>query len=465
MDATKWTRLAAPDSRSPARPFRPHTSCHAPRRRTWRLAAAGLALGLASLPVAAARGQALGPADLQSLFPPAPREAGTAAGVTVLSRARPLYDPRGVRLGLLEAYPRLDFGLGYDSDPSGLPHGAGGFVLRTAPSLALGAGWGGDSVGVTLGLDDRRVPGVPAADRTDWTAAAGLRFGFGPDRLSVAVAERALHEDGSEIGALPTDRPLPYRVTALGLADRIGAGRVSLTPALGFATWRYDAASLGGVAVSQAYRNRDVAQGGLTARYALAPRTDLVLVLRGTGTSYVAPPPGAPSRDSTGVAVLAGAEGGDGVVHLRLLVGWEQRDFAAAAYGSHAAPIAEAEAIWQPSGMTTVTATLSRRIEDAAQEGVAGFTETAAGLRLDREARRNLLVSLDAGVQRAVFTNGGGSETGTRLGASVTWLLNRRMRVVAAETVSALHGRATAGVAGSGSVTRSLSLLTLGLGL
>jgi hypothetical protein len=456
---TSVPRASVPLGAAPAKPV-----C-GPRRAPLRPGAAALWLVLTALAAAPAHAQALGPADVTALFPPAPQGEGTAPGVTVRSRTRTLYDPRGVQVGLLEAYPRVDLGLGYDSDPTGQPHGKGGFEVRTAPSVTIGAGWGVDRAGLLLALDDRRVMGVAAADRTDWTVAAGLGLGFGPDRLRLSAAQRALHEDGSEIGALPTDRPLPYRVTALQAAGRIGDGRISLTPAIGLAAWRYDPATLAGVAVSQTYRNRDVAQGNLLARYTLMPRTDLVLVLRGTDTRYVAPQPATPARDSTGFAVLAGAEGGDGIVHLRLLVGWEERDFAAPAYGRHAAPIAEAEATWRASGMTTVTATLWRRIEDAAQEGVAGFTETAAALRVDREARRNLLISLSAGIQTAAFTNGGGTETGTRFGASVTWLLNRRMRLVATEALSTLHGSGTQGTAGSGSVTRSLSLLTLGFGL
>ncbi|MGH7044438.1 MAG: outer membrane beta-barrel protein, partial [Acetobacteraceae bacterium] len=356
-----------------------------------------LAGALACLAAPATHGQeALPAADIASLFPADTHAPGTAPGITVRSRARPQYDPLGVRLGLLEVRPRLDFGFGYDSNPTGLAHGAGGLVRRIAPSLMLGTGQGDNTVGIALGMDNLRVRGVPAADRTDWTAAAGLRHRFGPDELRLEAAERALHEDGGEIGALPTDRPLPYRLTVLRAAYRIGGGQVSLTPALGFAAWRYDPASLGGVSVTQTYRNRDVVQGELTARYGLAPRSDLLLVLRGTRSHYVTPEAGVPTRDSTGVAALIGAEGGDGALHLRLLAGWEQRDFAAAPYGSHAAPIAEAQAVWQPDGMTTLTATLSRRIEDAAEEGVAGYTETTGGLRLDREARRNLLVSVEA---------------------------------------------------------------------
>lgn len=413
-----------------------------------------------------ARAQTPDPARFATLFPHDPAGLGTEPGVTVLSRARPLYDPLGVRLGVLLAHPALDLGIGYDSDPAGLPHRPGSLEIRTAPSLTLGAAWGEDRLGVVLRADDRRVLADPALDRTDWTAGAGLDLSFGHDRLRLAATERALHEDGSQIGALPTDRPLPYRVSAALASYRIGGARFSVTPELGLSAWRYATASLGGIAASETYRDRDIARAGATARYALDPGMRFVVVLQGTTTRYTAPAARAPSRNSSGLAVLAGLEdAADPMLRLRLLLGYERRVFASAAFGTHAAPIAEAQLVWQPSGMTTVTVTLSRRIEDAAQEGVAGYTETAAGLRIDREARRNLIVSLALGGQRADFTGAGGWENAGQMGASATWLLNRRMRITAGETLTSLDGAAAGLASGGHSVTRSLSLITLGFGL
>jgi hypothetical protein len=134
-------------------------------------------------------------------------------------------------------------------------------------------------------------------------------------------------------------------------------------------------------------------QGGLTLRYEIAPHQDLVLALRGTEQAYTATPQGGASPDSRSVAVLAGVDHVlDGLWHYRLLAGYERRGFADGAYRAHGAAVAEAEAIFTPGGMTTVTASLLRGIEDAAQEGVAGFTYTGAKLTLDYEWRRNLLL-------------------------------------------------------------------------
>ncbi len=390
---------------------------------------------------------------------------GTAPGVTVASRIRPLYQPLGLRFGLIAAHPRLDLGFGYDSDATGLAGGKGSWLIDTAPSLALGAAWDRDRIGAFFSLDDRRAPGQAAADRTDGTAAAGARLHAGMQTLHLAAARMALHEDGSEVGALPTDRPVPFTLTTLRAADRLRLGRLSLTPSLGLTAWRYGAASLGGVALAQTYRDRDVLAGGVRADYALAGRESAVLVLRGLRTRYIAPQAGAPSRDSTGLMALAGFDdAADGLWHERLLLGWETRAFAAPQYRTHSGPIVAAEVSFSPDGMTTLTAALSRRIEDAAQEGVAGYTATSARLALDQEMRRNLLLHASAALTQAAFLQGGGTETGTTFAASLTWLLNRRMRVVADERLTTLHAAPVAGAAGGGNTLRSVSLVTLGFG-
>ncbi|MDE2006366.1 MAG: outer membrane beta-barrel protein [Rhodospirillales bacterium] len=431
-------------------------------RPSFRPLLAGLLLALAG----AARAQIPDPASFATLFPPDPVLPGTAPGVAVRSRARPEYAPRGVPLGLIMAHPSLDLGIGYDTDPAGQGRGPGSLVVSTAPSLSLGAAWEQDRAGLVLGAEDRRYPALPALGRTDWTAAAGIALGFGRDRLRLRASERALHEDGDTIGALPTDHPLPYRVSAALASYRFAAARLSITPEIGVASWRYGAASLGGVAISERDRDRDIGRAGVTARYALDPGLGFVIVLRDTATRYVAPAPGAPSRNSDAIAALAGLEdAADPMLRLRLLVGYERRAFAAAAYGIHQSPIAEAQAIWQPDGMTTVTATLSRRIEDAAAEGVSGYAETALALRLDREARRNLIVSLALGGAHAEFTGGAGREQAGHLGASATWLLNRRMRLTAGETLTTLDAAGGGAPGGARSATNSLSLLSLGFGL
>jgi len=368
---------------------------------------------------------------LSAYFPSGVPGYATAPGVTVLSRARPDYNSLGARLDSFMLLPRLDEGLGHDSNVFGGSSGRGSWIVGTHPSLLVNSDWSRDALGGYLGLDDTRYLDQPRQSRTDWTASLGGTLAVGRDQLTLALAHLALHQDRTELDALPSDRPVAYQVDDARAAYTIALNRVAITPSLDFAAYRYSDTTILGAPAPQGYRDRNVLQGAVTTRYEMAPQRNLVVVIRALGSHYVAPQPGQPTRDSTGYEVLAGLDdGADAVWRYRLLAGWEIRDFAASRYPTHQAPIAEAELIWNPSGLTTVTGSLTRSIEDAAQEGIAGYTYTSAQLTLDHELQRDLLLRLSAGMQHADFLQGGGAATGLSVGGGATWLMNRHMPLV-----------------------------------
>ena len=296
-------------------------------------------------------------------------------------------------------------------------------------------------------------------------SGGGATVTVGEGRLTLGAAHLSLYQAPGDLDALPTDRPVAYQVNDVRLGYAHTLGRLTLEPSLDTAAWRFGGATVQGVPVGQSYRNRDVIQGGLTIRYEMAPQRDLVLALRGTDQLYVATPQGAASPNSRSVAVLAGIDQAiDGLWHYRLLAGYERRGFEAGSYHPHGAVVAEADAILTPGGMTTVTASLVRGIEDAAQEGVAGYTYTGAKLTVDYEWRRDLLLQTSGGVQRADLL-GGGSQTALRAGIGATWLVNRRVRVTGTYDFGDTRATGGRGSGLSGSFTRSLGLLTVRLAL
>ncbi|HSU06706.1 MAG TPA: outer membrane beta-barrel protein, partial [Acetobacteraceae bacterium] len=321
------------------------------------------------------------------------------------------------------------------------------------------------SIGAFVSIDDLRSLNIPSQSRTDWTGSLGGTLDIGRDRLTLAAAHLSLHQDRTAVDALPTDQPVAYEVNDFRLNYSHTFNRLSLIPSLELTSYRFASTTIMGVSTPQADRDRDVLQGGMAASYELAPQRNLVVVLRGLGSLYTAPAPGAPTRNSSGLIALTGIDYSGSDWGLRLLFGWEQRQFAAPQYQAHGAPVAEADASWSPTGMTTLTATLARTIEDAAQEGVAGYTYTTAHLTIDHEYLRNVLLRGFAGVQRADFLQGGGTQTSYTLGAGVTWLLNRRMRVSGTEVFTDLRSSHGQSASVGGSYVRSITLLTLGFGL
>jgi hypothetical protein len=399
---------------------------------------------------------------ISSYFPSGVPGYGTMPGVTVLSRARPEFAPDSIHADGFLVDPAIEEGVGYDSNVLGGAGSPGSWTLGTHPSLRVTSDWSRDAVAGVLGLDDTRYLDAPRQSRTDGSAAFGTTKMIGSDTLTLGAAYLVLHEDRTSLDALPSDTPVGFTLTDARVDYTLALDRLNVTPNLEISNYHYTSTTILGIPTSQAYRDRNVVTGGVTARYELMPRQDALLVLRGTGTDYTDPQVGQPTRNSTGAQVLIGlSDDSDAVWRYRLLLGWEHRAFAASVYRAHDAPVAEAELIWSPSGMTTLTGRLTRSIEDAAQEGVAGFTYTTANLTVDHEYQRNILLQATGGVQQADYLQGGGQQTGLLLGVGVTWLVDRRMRIAATYTYNDQRG-GTVGTAGA--FTRSLGLLTLRYG-
>lgn len=403
---------------------------------------------------------------LSGYFPEGVPGFGTMPGVTVLSRARPEVTPPGFRGDGYLVAPSFEEGAGYDSNVLGGASAAGGqpgsWTLGTHPSLRVNSDWSHDAAAAVLGVDDTRYLDAPRQSRTDGSMVVGGTKMIGRDALTLGAGYLSLHEDRTALDALPSDTPVGFTVADARVAYTLALDRLNVTPNLEVSQYHYANTTILGAPANQGYRDRDLIAGGVTARYELMPRQDIILVMRGTGTTYLASQIGQPTRNSTGSLVLFGlSDDSDAVWRYRLLVGWEERRFAARLYQTHDAPVAEAELIWSPSGMTTLTARLTRHIEDAAQEGVAGYTYTATALTIDHEYRRDVLLQASGTAQQADFLQGGGRQTGLLFGLGVTWLVDQHTRVAAIYSYNNQQG----GVAGTaGAFSRSLGLLTVRYG-
>jgi hypothetical protein len=424
----------------------------------WKIAVLALGCGLAGGGAAAAW--------LDTLFPIGVPGYGTEPGVTVASRLRPDTQPEGVREGAFKLLPTLEQSVGYDSNVLGGSRPLGSWMVGTHPSLLAASDWSRDALGAYVSADDRRDLDVPGQNRTDWTVSLGGSLDIGRDRLTLAVAHIDSHQDRTELDALPADRPVPFQVNDARVSYAWTSGRWTVTPNLEASSWHYGATTILGAPASQSYRDRTVLQGGTTVSYELAPQRTLVFVTRAIGQDYAHRAPGQTTLNSTGYQALVGFDYDDDAVwRYRLLLGAEHRDFAAASFPARTAAIAEGEVAWMPSGMTTVTASVSRSMEDAAQEGVAGFIYTNAKLTLDHELQRDLLLHTSVGLQRADFLQGGSQQTSFGFDAGATWLVNRHVQLSATYGLATQRGSGTAGLQVSGDYNRSLALLTLRLGL
>lgn len=435
------------------------------------MAATGLLAGVGALFPGAAQAQ-----YVPNYFPVGVPGYNQELGVNVVTRVRPLYEQPGVHAGSFIIRPNLDESAGYNTNVLGFRGGPGSPVFETNPSVSINSDWGRNALGANFSVDDLRYPDTPSQNQTNWTAAIGGGYTIGRSNLNVAYGHFSLHESATDIGAPPATTPIPYTLDDFRSDYTFDLGRLKITPNVEYSMYRYGSANILGVPSNQSFRDANVVQGGAAFRYELSNQRSLLMVLQGINSDFINQTPNTPSQSSTSGLAMAGLDYQyNGVWRYQLLAGFEVRDFAAAQFKTRIAPIAKAAAIWTPTGLTTVTGSLLRTIDDPTQQGNSGFTFTSAELRVDHEYRRNVLLNAETGVRLAEYFQNGGTQTQYYASAGVSWLINRHMRLTGQYTFTTQSGGGTVtpvgGASGvntlinSSAYNQNLFLVTLHLGL
>ncbi len=417
------------------------------------------ALVLSVIP--AARAQPIG-----SVFPEGVPGYGAAPGVTVRSRLHPEYDPLGIRMETLTIRPALGLGFGYDDNIFGGAGRRGAWRTSASPSVLAGIARAGVDVGFFASADDVRYLGAPAQNRTDGAVFLGGTMPIGRDKLTLGAGYLSRHQDRTELDALPSDRPVAFRVANLRAAYAAAFGRLTATPAFELNRWRFGDTTVAGVPTPQSTRDRTTARGTLTLRWSWLPGRDLLVSGEVLDTRYDRPVPGQASNNSVAWRSMAGLDYTPSALwRYRVLGGVEYRESASPVVPPTTTGILEADAAWSPTGLTTIRASAVRGVEDAAQSGLSSFTYTSAALTLDHEYLRNVLLSASVSLRHSAYTRGGGQQLGLAMGMGATWTIDRRWRLsLTYDRADVRNIRLPAGGV-AGDYTRDLTMLNLRLGL
>ena len=350
---------------------------------------------------------------------------GTEPDVTVTSRIRTGYENPGIHAGTFTIRPLVNESFGYESNVLGLARPRGSTVVQTNASIDAASESSRATVNTALSVADTRYLDLAHQSFTNWNARLGGTYDLGRDTASVLVTHDTLSQTQRDLDVPQLDAPLSYAIDTLHLAYRAMFNRLSLTPSVDTSRYSFDSGFSGNRIYDQSYRNRVVVTPGVLAAYEFATRRSAVVVVRNTTAFFSSGTAVAPKRNFNDVSVLAGVDYDiDGVLRARALVGYESRSFTSNAYRTIQAPVAELSLIYNPTGLTTITGTVARRIQDSADETTAGVTALSASLRIDHELRRNILLTASGGISQNDY-NGGGSQTLLAGSVGATYLLNR----------------------------------------
>lgn len=327
--------------------------------------------------------------------------------VSVTERSQPEYDPVPIRLGALEARARLRTGAGYRSNlfASTTDETSDGFAL-IAPSVDLVTTWSRHEFGASLAAEHTEYIDTGSESATDVFARA---FGGVDVTSELGLVAAVIGEHTNEPRASAASDPAaaePVEVDRIGVEGGVNyeRGRIRLRGRLSADTYDYSDVPLnGGGTRDQDFRDRDDMTGSVRLSY--APRRDWAVFAEGSVTSRDYDPPSGPTqpnRDSDGKILRVGTNF-ELPVLLRgdIAVGYHQFEYDDPAAGDVSGLSVEANASWFVTQLTTLSGTASRRVIDPGLQATAAATQTAVGVNVDHELRRNWL--LNAGVDFTSF--------------------------------------------------------------
>ncbi len=401
-----------------------------------------------------------------ALFPEAVPGYDQEVGLALPSSPVPaaLAAGRGVRAGAFVVQPAVTLGGGYDSNVLGVRGGPGGPTITTGASLSLSGDYSRGRLGGFAGVDSTIYPTLPNQTRTDLRLALGTTVAIGRGEATVAFSHLELHDDPAAIGSIPSSTPTPFSVDDIRASVNFVLGRLSLQPFADYSHWSYGGATVGGVTVDQRFRDRDVMQAGVAARFNVAERRDLLASVSYARTEYKRAFGAAPAPSSNGVLLLAGVDWElDGALRLRALAGVQARAFVNGVYRDRVVPVGQVAAVWTPQRQTAVTLTLARSLEDLAQEDTGGTIFSRAEVAVAHEARRDLTLKARAGVQTAEFLQVGGTQASVYGGVGFQWAINRAWRLTGDAEARRISAPVTGGALGAsaGPYTRIQTGLSL----
>ena len=370
-------------------------------------------------------------------------------GVTVRSRARPLYELQGINLGGFVLRPNLDQSIFYNSNVNGVI-GSGSWGSNTSGEATADSNWVRNRLSASAGFSHNEFFSLPGESYTDWHIGLDAGYTIDDSLLSIAYSHQTTHALGSTLGAIQTETPTLNQTDTANLNYTIRFYDLSLTPSLSVSAYRFGSSTVNGETVSEAFLDRNVVAAGVDARYALSDEGAVLVVARGVNSTFTNPQAGQPSNNSNSLQLLAGLDyQAKGVWRYRLLVGVETRLFQSSNFPTRTAPIVEGSVIWTPTGLTSVTGTVSREIEDPQSAGTNGYIGTQANLLVDHEVLPNVILNIHGGAGSVQYLqSGGGQQTQFTVGGGVAWSLSRYVRLGLGYDFTEQMGASNAGTPG-----------------
>ena len=195
-----------------------------------------------------------------------------------------------------------------------------------------------------------------------------------------------------------------------------------------YSDFDYDTVPLtGGGVLNQDFRDREEYTQLLRLGYDVSPDTNVYVQGTLNQREYDQKPPVvALNRDSDGYAVVAGADFRlTNLAQGGVYAGYQSQDYDDPTLPEIDGVAFGANVDWFVTPLTTVRFEAGSAIEETIAAGASGYTDNSAGLRIDHELMRNVIVGGAISFANQDYEGIARDDDVTRAGLSVDYLLNR----------------------------------------
>jgi hypothetical protein len=318
--------------------------------------------------------------------------------ITPRSRPRPELAALGVRLRSFLLLPAIEIDTGHSDNLRATEDNTRSDVYSVvSPRLEARSDWSRHAVRLTANARQGRYRDTTSENFDDWRVAGGGRLDLG--RASTVFGQASVaqqHEDRASPDSAADSELSQFRVTETGLGWTHPFGRFDVLLAANVADYRFDDVDTTGLVPGTsagAERNRESRQAEARLGYSVWPGYKVFVRTAYNSQDYDQVSPGALDRDSTGYATSAGIDlevtdliGGDA------FVGYYKQRYEADGFSDHGGLGFGSNLYWNITTLSTLHFDLERTVSESTQPGASGYLSTLAGIELEHELLRNLLL-------------------------------------------------------------------------
>jgi hypothetical protein len=350
--------------------------------------------------------------------------------ISVTERPKPEYAPLPVRLSAFLISPQVTSSLSYDDNILASDYGTrSDAIVAIRPSLSLRSDWSRSQISAFVRAAQSLYLDHSDQDTTDDAAGFGWRLDVRHD-LGVAGGVGIEHDTEprtSEASPAEAARPVQYDLASAWAESSGTLNRLRLTVKGSVEDYAYgNVGAAGGAEIYQRDQDRTESGAAGSAEYVYSPELSLRANLTVNRRQYRDAAPGEASRTSSGYETTVGANFDlTSLVRGDIRIGYLNQAYQSPTFRRASGLALNGRVEYFPTGLTTITASAGRSVQDSGIPGVAGFIANYGGGEVDHELLRNLVLNGRLDYAENDYLNYGRRDQIQTARAGASYLMNR----------------------------------------